>query len=111
MQDHESVNVAQHTVTLNGPDGMISIKYDLLVGADGVRSEIRKVLVKSDRSMKSEYGFVGPLRYVTATQLGLPASWPTSEWQQVMQPAREPELQEDPNGLMHIQGTSYLSFT
>eukprot|EP00892_Ulva_mutabilis_P007463 jgi/Ulvmu1/5089/UM021_0106.1 len=101
---HESVNVEQRAVSLNGPDGMKTVQYDLLVGADGVRSEVRKVLVKSDRSMKSEYGFVGPMRYVTATQLEVPVSWPSPEWQQVMQPAREPDVQEDPNGFLQIQG-------
>lgn len=91
-------------MSLDSPDGMKSVRYDLLVGADGVRSEVRKVLVKSDRSMKSEYSFVGPLRYVTATRLEVPASWPSPEWQQVMQPAREPNAQADPYGLIELQG-------
>lgn len=104
MQGHENVDVSRQTVSLDSPDGMKTIRYDLLVGADGVRSEVRKVLVKSDRSMKSEYGFVGPLRYVTATHLELPASWHSAEWQKVMQPARERDIQEDPYSMMQCQG-------
>lgn len=104
MQGHENVDVSGQTVSLDSPDGMKTMRYDLLVGADGVRSEVRKVLVKSDRSMKSEYGFVGPLRYVTATQLELPENWHSPEWEKVMQPARELDVQEDPYSMMQCQG-------
>lgn len=108
MQGYANVDVTKQTVSLDGPHGMKTLHYDLLVGADGIRSEVRKVLVSKDRSMKSEYGFVGPLRYVTATKLEVPSSWPSPPWQQIMQPARKPPVQDDPYGLRHFEGGTLL---
>lgn len=73
LQGIEKVDVANKTVTFVKPGGEeVSQRYDLLVGAEGPVSVIRKVLVKSEgKKMKSQLSYIGPMRFVSAR--GLPA--------------------------------------
>jgi 2-polyprenyl-6-methoxyphenol hydroxylase-like FAD-dependent oxidoreductase len=71
VQDHTSVDVEKRSITFSALGVPRTYQYDLLVGAEGPRSLIRKVILKNDRSMKSQLSFVGPLRYVTAKRLSM----------------------------------------
>jgi hypothetical protein len=95
MQDVEDVDIAKRRVTLHGPEGPSTWNYDLMVGAEGAKSVVRKVLVKSDKQMKSEFSFVGPMRYVTAFPLPAEPDDMSSEFARLISPPSQESGAQD----------------
>ena len=70
LQEVEKVDVANKTITFATTGGAdLTQNYDVLVGAEGAVSITRKVLVKNDKTMKSQLSYIGPMRYVSARGL------------------------------------------
>lgn len=75
LQNEDAVDVDKRMVTLSGPSGPVSRKYDLLVGADGAYSLVRQAIVKRDKNMTSQLSVTAPMRYVTASGLEAQPQW------------------------------------
>lgn len=87
LVSEDAVKVDAKLISFSSPSGPYSMRYDLLVGAEGVRSNVRRSILKKDPSMKSQLSFVGPIRYVTVG--GLAASgveWPDAETAKIAEP-------------------------
>lgn len=78
MQSRQSINIKERTATVNGPQGATALSYDLLVGADGYDSVVRRAFVAAVKYMNSSVSFVGPMRYVTVPGLSPDAQWSDS---------------------------------
>jgi 2-polyprenyl-6-methoxyphenol hydroxylase-like FAD-dependent oxidoreductase len=89
VQSHNGVNVAEKTVTLATPHGHVAASYNLLVGADGTGSTVRRAMLACDKTMSSAVSFVAPMRYVTAAHLDAQPTWPQGTLARMTQPPIE----------------------
>lgn len=86
VQRPESVNIAGRTVSVQAPTGLSAFSYDLLVGADGYDSTVRRAFVKVVKYMQSTASFVGPMRYVAVSGLSPDAEWRDDKAAKVVSP-------------------------
>lgn len=98
----EQVDAEKRCITLVGPEGPSTWTYDLLVGAEGPVSLIRKVLVKSDKKMKSQLSYIGPMRYVTARSLSAEDSTSSDAFKRLTSPS---DAVQSPGGGLQANGT------
>ena len=87
IQGIEQVDAATRSITfVTGEEEKKTWHYDLLVGAEGALSVVRKVLVKSDKKMKSQLSYIGPMRYVSARWLLPNDSTASESFQRLISP-------------------------
>ena len=65
QQSVQSVDFAARKATFAGPGGTSEVPYDLLVGADGRHSEVRRQLQQHDPAVHSYFECRSPLDFVT----------------------------------------------
>ena len=70
------MDVGKRAVTFASTRGPMRRAYDVLVGADGMASQVRLALVRADRSVRSQVSWMAPMRYVSATNLRADVEWP-----------------------------------
>lgn len=71
------MDVNKRVVTFASTRGPVRRSYDVLVGADGMASQVRLALVKADRAVASQVSWMAPMRYVSAVGLKTDVHWPS----------------------------------
>ena len=109
IQGIEQVDTATRAITFlkgGGGEEKETWTYDLLVGAEGPLSVIRKVLVKSDKRMKSQLSYIGPMRYVSARSLPVENSTASQAFQRLTSPPDSTAAQS-PSGGLQVTGAPH----
>lgn len=98
LQSEDDVDTAQKTVTLKTETGGTRTeRYDLLVGADGASSRVRRAIIKTDNRMASQLSYVAPMRYVGVQGLRADAGpWGSADAARVVEPPLD-TLREPPS--------------